>query len=78
MRNSEFTANLQLQPVQVAKTQQVLEVSGKCGNPAYPLGEQIASTIEVHGVAWAAQWYASKGVALQHFLMLARGAGALQ
>lgn len=79
MRNTEFTANVQLQPATVQRQQPLtLAVTGKCGNTSYPLGEQIASTVEVHGVAWASAYYASKGVALEHFLLLARGAGALQ
>lgn len=78
MRNSEYTANLALQTTPAAKVQPMWKVSGKCGNPAYPLGEQIADTVREHGLRWAASYYKAKGVTQTEFTLLARGAGALQ
>lgn len=82
--HTEYTANLQLQtrntftvlraPVQGVQ----VNTTGKKGSTAYPLGEQIASTAQVHGLQFAASYYAARGVALTDFLLLARGAGVLQ
>ena len=34
----------------------------------------VADTIEAHGLAWAAAYYAKKGLPLWQFLIFARGA----
>lgn len=47
------------------------------GTVGYPLGQQIASTVEVHGLQWAVAYYMKRGVPLAEFLILAKGAGAL-
>lgn len=76
---SEYSANLQLQPVAQSTAAPANHmVSGKRGAVHYPLGEQIASTAQVHGVSWCAAYYARAGVPLGEFLVLARGAGVLQ
>lgn len=75
---SEFVANIQLQPAPAAKQPAAPVVTtGKRGSVVYPLGEQIASTVAVHGLTWACAYYASAGVPLEQFLLLARGAGVL-
>ncbi len=48
------------------------------GSTFFPLGQQIADTASAHGIFWAAQYYAKRGVPLNQFLVLARGAGALR
>ncbi len=45
------------------------------GSVFFPLGEQIADTVRAHGLAWAASYYAGRGVPVAEFLMLAQGAG---
>lgn len=47
------------------------------GSTLFPLGQQIAETMRVHGLAWAARYYAKRGVPVDHFIILARGAGVL-
>jgi hypothetical protein len=47
------------------------------GSTFYPLGDQIRDTVLVHGVRWAASYYAAMGVPAAEFVMLARGAGVL-
>jgi hypothetical protein len=47
------------------------------GSTFYPLGQQIADTAQAHGIFWAAQHYAKRGVPLAEFLVLARGARAV-
>lgn len=45
------------------------------GSVFFPLGQQIADTVRAHGLAWAAAYYAKRGVPASEFLMLAQGAG---
>lgn len=47
------------------------------GTLFYPLSEQIAETTRVHGLSWAAAYYAKRGVPVSEFIMLARVAGVL-
>jgi hypothetical protein len=47
------------------------------GSIAYPLSAQIADTARVHGLPWAAAYYARRGVPLDQFMILARGAGLI-
>lgn len=48
------------------------------GNIYFPLGQRIANTAAVHGVRHTAQWAKRRGVPLEQFLILAKGAGALR
>lgn len=81
---TEYTANITVRthatfaPMRAPVQGVQVHTTGKKGSVAYPLGEQIASTVQAHGAAWAASYYAQRGVALDEFLVLARGAGALQ
>jgi len=47
------------------------------GTLHFPLGEQIADTVRVHGLAWAAAYSAKRRVPMVEFILLARGAGVL-
>jgi hypothetical protein len=47
------------------------------GTLFFPLSEQIADTTRAHGIAWAARYYAKRGVPLAEFVILARGAGLI-
>jgi hypothetical protein len=47
------------------------------GSVFYPLGQRIRDTADVHGIYWTATYYASHGVPMREFILLAKGAGAL-
>ena len=47
------------------------------GSLFYPLSQQIKDTARVHGLCWAAQYYAKRNVPLAEFLLLARGVGLI-
>jgi hypothetical protein len=78
MDRSEYTANIQI--TATCTPAKVVQGSKKlfAGSVTYPLTQQIASTVEVHGLQFAASYYASKGLTQTEFLVLARGAGVLQ
>jgi hypothetical protein len=80
---TEYTANVSLRthatftPMRAPVQGVQVVATGKRGDIAYPLGEQIASTVEVHGLHFAASYYAKRGVPLGEFMLLGRGAGVL-
>ena len=44
------------------------------GTLTIPFSALVADTIEAHGLAWAAAYYAKKGLPLWQFLIFARSA----
>lgn len=47
------------------------------GSTFYPLSAQIRDTALVHGLRWAASYYAAMGVPAEEFVLLAKGGGVL-
>jgi len=42
------------------------------GSLAVPFSELVVDTIKAHGITWAAQYYAKRGLPLWQFLIFAR------
>jgi hypothetical protein len=49
-------------------------IKSKCGTVAYPLGQQIADTMAVHGYIWTLNYYMQRGVTAWEFNILWLGA----